>query len=292
VSGRKPLVLVTGASNQVGYFLLPRLLHAGYRVLAIARHRPDWVPSHTDLNWRCRDLRQGYSVPDPLHAVVHMAPLAVFAGLEQSGAGVVVAVSSTSIVVKRDSSDAAEKAVAAELSRGEAAVRAWAQANAARASIVRPTLVYGCGRDRNVTRLAHWIGRWPIFPCLGQASGGRQPLHADDLAQAIQALLEIRQPPALLTLPGGEVLSYRDMVVRIATALGRPLRCLSLPGWLWRAVLVIAHRTGRWRDIHPAMLERMNDDLVFPLDDWNVTGVQPRPFEPRFPPLPLDDPGC
>jgi hypothetical protein len=51
-------------------------------------------------------------------------------------------------------------------------------------TIFRPTLIYGCASDKNVTTIANFVRRFGFFPAVGRATGKRQPVHADDLAQA------------------------------------------------------------------------------------------------------------
>ncbi len=45
-------VLLTGASSQIGVFLIPRLVHAGFRVLAVSRKgKPDGYPGFDQVAW-------------------------------------------------------------------------------------------------------------------------------------------------------------------------------------------------------------------------------------------------
>ena len=48
----RPVVLLTGASSQIGVFAIPRLVEAGYRVFAVTRTgRPAGYPSFEQVNW-------------------------------------------------------------------------------------------------------------------------------------------------------------------------------------------------------------------------------------------------
>ncbi len=57
--------------------------------------------------------------------------------------------------------------------------------------ILRPTLIYGHGRDKNITEIARFIRRFGFFPLLGKANGLRQPIHVEDVAEACFAALRI-----------------------------------------------------------------------------------------------------
>ena len=86
----------------------------------------------------------------------------------------------------------------------------------------------------------------------------------------------------ILDLPGGETLTYRDMVRRVFQSLGRRPRLLYLPLGparmafrLWLLMTGAAYST--------ASLERMNMDLTFdsaPTHD--ILGLTCRPFRPEF----------
>jgi nucleoside-diphosphate-sugar epimerase len=144
--------------------------------------------------------------------------------------------------------------------------------------ILRPTMIYGCGLDTNISRLASWIHRFGFIPVNGKASGLRQPVHADDLAAvALTALQETKTLPGSLVLAGSSTLSYAEMVGRIFAALGKPVRLLRLPQWLF--ILLVKLRPGS--SINSEMVRRQGDDLVF--DDRQareLLAYRPRPFEP------------
>ncbi|MDE2354645.1 MAG: NAD(P)-dependent oxidoreductase, partial [Betaproteobacteria bacterium] len=77
----------------------------------------------------------------------------------------------------------------------------------------------------------------------------------------------------------GETLSYRHMVARVFQALGRPPRLVTLPGWAVVAALQLLRLLPRFRHWTPAMVTRMNADLVF--DHGPAArdlGFSPRPF--------------
>ncbi|MDH5347119.1 MAG: NAD-dependent epimerase/dehydratase family protein, partial [Nitrospira sp.] len=107
------------------------------------------------------------------------------------GARRVVALSSTSLFVKNDSSDQSEKHIACCLAEGEHALRAWAEAHGVEWVILRPTLIYGRGRDKNLTEIIRFVRRWGFFPLLGKAVGLRQPVHAEDVAAACVSALTL-----------------------------------------------------------------------------------------------------
>ena len=149
-------------------------------------------------------------------------------------------------------------------------------------AIFRPTLIYGCGLDRNISLLAAWIQRLGWLPLAGKAAGLRQPVHADDLAGlAVNALMT--GEPVNLDSPacGGSTLSYRQMAELIFDALDRPRRIFSLSPHLMAALVSLVRLLPHLRGVNRQMVRRQNIDLVF--DDSALKECleyQPRPFRP------------
>ena len=85
---------------------------------------------------------------------------------------------------------------------------------------MRPTLIYGLGKVKNVREIAALIKRFGFFPIVGAGNGKRQPVHAEDLARAcVSALLTETAANRAYNISGGEVLTYREMVNRIFASL-------------------------------------------------------------------------
>src|SRR5581483_4387437 len=96
-------------------------------------------------------------------------------------------------------------------------------------TILRPTLIYGVGLDKNITVLTGFIRRFGFFPVYPPAFGRRQPVHADDLAIAVLNVMDNEKTfGRAYNVSGGEVITYRSMLERIFTALGRKARIIPL----------------------------------------------------------------
>jgi nucleoside-diphosphate-sugar epimerase len=194
-----------------------------------------------------------------------------------------VAFSSTSRTTKEFSGHRGERETARRLADAEEAVARACETHGVDWTLFRPTLIYGGGRDRNVTEIAGMIGWLGLFPIAGEGRGLRQPVHAEDLAHACLAVLDNEATHGqTYELPGGETLTYAQMVSRIAEGLGRKPRLLRLPPLLVRAALAAACRFGRLPHVTPAAATRMDEDLAFDATRARQEfGYAPRPF--RFP---------
>jgi nucleoside-diphosphate-sugar epimerase len=137
---------------------------------------------------------KGTDIASPISDWICVAPIWVlpdyFPLIEASGARRLVALSSTSRFTKVGAGDTAENAIAAKLIDSEARVQTWAESRGIEWVVLRPTLIYGQGRDKNISEMALLIRRFGFFPLLGRAQGLRQPIHAEDVAAACIAALD------------------------------------------------------------------------------------------------------
>lgn len=282
---REP-VLVLGATGLVGRYVLPRLVDS--RAVAMALSRRAREDDGSGVRWIQGDLEaaDGASLPYA-ETVLSLCPIwllpAALPRLHATGLRRLVAFSSTSVVGKARSSDAAEREVATRLADAEAAVIRYCDGHGIEWTILRPTLIYAEGQDGNVSRLARMAERYRVIPLAGAGRGLRQPVHAQDAAWAATAAAASPVTAGrAYDLPGGETLSYRQMVERIFLGLDRTPRILCAPEPLWRAAFRLAR--GRLPGATAAMGERMNQDLVFdPEPAARDFGWAPRPFRPVFP---------
>lgn len=275
--------VVTGASNQIGYFLLPRLAKLG-TVTAISRQSPTIHHStHHNINWVQQDLRTMSLFQSDI--LLHLAPIWLLSDLlktlpQQHELKRVIVFSSTSRFTKITSIDIKEQQVAQDLAAAEVAITQQCAQRQIALTILRPTLVYGCGLDKNVTFISQFIRRFGFFPIVGQGQGLRQPVHADDLALACIAILDKPQTyNKAYNLSGGETLTYRQMVSAIFQQQNKPVRIISIPLSLFTTSLKLLNWLPMFKNISPAMIERMNQDLCF--DHWAAQqdfAYQPRPF--------------
>jgi nucleoside-diphosphate-sugar epimerase len=275
--------LIFGGSGQIGQPLLPLLQRSGWRITALSRQPQSDQPG---LHWLRGDLGALPPLPARVEAIFSCGPLDAF-GRWYAASGIeaeqVIAFGSTSVDTKRGSADADERDLAARLREGEAAVFDAAHTRGASATLLRPTLVYGAGRDATLSRIAALARRWGRFPLPRNATGLRQPVHVDDLATAAFACLGSDAARGnAYALPGGETLTYRDMVARVLAVLQPPPTLVELPSPLFNLALLAAQASGRATGLGEAAVRRMRSDLVFDAGPaQRDLGYAPRQFRPR-----------
>lgn len=268
-------VLVSGATSQIGRFLLRRLVEAGVPVRALSRHPH---PAQPGVEWQAADMR-ALPVPEQaLQAIVSFAPLDAWgdwlARQQVAPARRIIVTSSMSVLSKQGSAQPDEQALVALLQRGERTLAEQAGRLGMQWTVLRPTLVYGAGLDRSLTPIVARARRTRVFP-IPMAHGLRQPVHADDIALAVMAALQGDAAAGqTLQIGGGERLDYQQMFQRVHRSIGTPTLPLYLPG---SALRLLAAAVPRAR----GPVSRLEQDLVADNTALVATlGVQPRPFTP------------
>lgn len=275
---------VIGASSLVGRCVIPLLATAGHPVVAFSRMFRNQHPV-VGISWRQLVAPDA----DPVAATaievwLCLAPIWVlpqyFDTIAAHGARRVVALSSTSRFTKVGSSESADSAVAALLAKGEADLKTWAAANQVEWVILRPTLIYGMGQDKNLTEIARFVRRFSFFPLIANATGLRQPIHVQDAAAVCAAALVT--PVAAnreYNIAGRDALPYKEMVRRIFLAAGLHPRLVTIPLFVFRVALACLRVLPKYRSWSVAMAERMQKDMVFDCSDAaRDLGFSPRVF--------------
>lgn len=272
-------VAVTGAMGFVASRLLPRLYERGVRVLALVRPGRDTsaLPGSPLLEFREGDLAEPSTLARAFtgaEAVVHLAGLslvpdflpAVLAAGVRSG----VFISSAGVHTKLKSGSAEAKRA------GEQALRDSALAY----TILRPSMIYGTPRDRNMVRLLQWLERFPVMPSPLGGITPQQPVHVDDLVSAILASLE--RPQAArgeYEVGGPEPITLRDVIHTCARELGRPAWVLPLPLAPAHGAAVLARRWKLPFPVRPEQVLRLTESKAVDIGPARRDlGFSPRPF--------------
>jgi nucleoside-diphosphate-sugar epimerase len=275
--------MVIVGTGLVGGYIVEQLIGRGERPLALSRSEQ----RRPEVDWFRGDLTQPDALELPPYATLYCTADAIVVAdalprLFNPSLRRIVIFSSTGVITKMESEIVAEREALRNLAAAEQKIVAACEQNNVAWTILRPTLIYAKGRDTNVTPLSRLIRRFGFMPLVGGAPGLRQPVHAEDLA--IGAVASASSPAAankFYTLPGGETISYREMIGRIFDGLRMPRRTISVPPLLWRAAFGLAKPLFPHANV--AMGIRMMQDMTFDSTPAKQDfGWNPRKFNPVF----------
>jgi nucleoside-diphosphate-sugar epimerase len=134
-------------------------------------------------------------------------------------------------------------------------------------AIVRPTLVFGTG-DILINNIAWLLRRMPIFVIPGSGMYRIQPVAAEDVAEIATWAAE-QTDNLTVDAAGPDIVTYEELVERIAIAVGRRPRFVYMPPklTLWAGDIVSAY-------VHDVMLTRQ--ELQGLMEELLVSQEKPR----------------
>ncbi len=294
-------VLVTGASGFVGRHLIPTLLAADHRVIALVRTATDGelvvarvAPARRSaVEPRIGDVTRPETLGPALvgvDAVVHLVAIprdfhggadmrlvntegtrAVLSAMAAAGVRRLIHMGAMGVEDVPDLHYASSKA------KAEALVRAssldW--------TILKPSLQFGEG-DGFFNIVAGLVRISPgIVPVPGDGKSRFQPIHVDDVAiVTVRALADpttIGQP---YELGGPRYWTYREITREVLTALGKRRVIVPMPIALIRLVASTAELVHVPFPVATDQLRQLRLDNIGPLDVIPTTfGFEPRPME-------------
>jgi len=278
-------VLVTGATSQIGRFLLPQFSDSQLDVYAISRNNNI---DFDGVTWIKFDLQEdNFSLLSKynINILIHLAEITMATDLVANLKSLerVIAFSSTSLVVKKDSKNLNDRRLSIQLQEGESNLIQSCSEKNVQWTIFRPTLMYGSGLDQNIEFITQFIKRYHFFPIMGKGNGLRQPVHAYDLAQASLNVINSRATYSkIYNLSGGEVLTYFEMVSRVFNSLDKTPIITRFPKVLFYIVVSLLRFFKRFKHLNTGMVDRLNKDLYFDSSDAkNDFGYNPHKFFPN-----------
>jgi len=276
-------VIVAGATGQVGLSILKRLLDNNIKTIGLF-HNKIIDYRNDNLKWVQGDIASGYfsfSKENPKTLVHTPAIWLLVPQIEKFAAmGIkrIICFSSTSIEGKANSSNEYEKESVQKFISSEKAISEKCKELDIDFTILRPTMIYGTGLDKNVSSIVNLINRFGFFPVTYPAQGLRQPVHNDDLAIAvIKSINNKNSYNKTYVLSGKTELTYLDMVNKISTTLGKNKRAIRIP--FLPQIINILTFVFRSEEVNGEIAKRMNQNLVFSYDSAkNDIEYSPRDF--------------
>src|SRR2546428_2123492 len=226
-------VALTGANGFVGRHLVARLLLARHEVRALISERPgaekELPGSGTDVDVRRVDVRK----PDTLRgsfvgvdSVVHTVAIPTerkqrFAEVNVAGVAHVVAEARRAGVrrIVHMSALGGDPASPYPYLRSKGEGQALVTGSGIPYVVLRPSLLFGEGDDF-FPRLAFSL-MFPVVPVPGNGKSRFQPVHVDDIAQALVAALERPETAGVHEIGGGRPGTYRELLAQTLRRTGK-----------------------------------------------------------------------
>lgn len=244
-------VAVTGATGFVGRHTVQALQRAGHRVTAVVRRKAAELPLDAKVELAAGNVDDPKSLTaafQEAECVVHL--VGIIAETRSKTFAKTVARGTANVVdacrqagVRRivylsamgTGPDAPSKYHQAKY-QAEQAVASFEQEHV----ILRPSVIFGPG-DGFISMLVSMIQRAPVTPVIGDGRYRLQPIHIDDVTEAIVESCAMREAAGqTVDLGGPEKLEYIEILDILKAVLNKRRPNLFLPVWLmrWSAALM------------------------------------------------------
>jgi len=273
------MIFVTGATGYTGRYVVDELLFGGAsvrclvrassKVQALERSGVSLVEGDLERPDSLRDAIAGCSAVISI-AHIRFAP-SIIAACNKAGVTRAVFFSSTWRFSK------VKTPVVDEVVAGEEAV----EASGLDYTLLRPSMIFGPGDDRNLSRLRAFLDRYHVMPIFGSGENLVQPVYVADVAAATAGvLLRAGTVGKTYTLAGPEPMAYGDMIDTLAELAKLTVIKVHVP-------LVVALPLVRWGEriisgfpVQSDQVQRMGEDRSFDISAaQKELGFVPRSFE-------------
>jgi len=274
-------LFVTGATGFTGSHTIPLLIKNGYQVKCLARPESDRNSLlHLDIEWSNGDLSDQPSLQNAMHGcqgLINIASLGfghahnIISSAQAVGIERAVFISTTAIFTQLN---AASKQVR---------IAAEEKINNSRLlfTILRPTMIYGSPRDRNIWRLIQFIKKYPLIPVLGDGTSFQQPVFVDDVAKAIISVLKFdKTVTKSYNIAGQQAITYNQMIDLISRRLNKKIKKAHFSARMAVQILSFFERIHFPFPIKSEQVLRLNENKDFSYSEASQDFLfQPLSFE-------------
>jgi len=136
-------------------------------------------------------------------------------------------------------------------------------------TILRPTMIYGTSRDRNMYKLVDYLCRHKFFPIFGRGKNLMQPVHAQDLGDAYYDVInnwDVTQNKEY-NLAGKYPIEYIELVRTVEDYLNTNTKNVKIPIWISLIGAYLYNFVSKSAMISVEQVRRMMEDKIFSYED-------------------------
>ena len=276
-------ILVTGATCPTGDLVVRELIQrpeVKVRCLVRNTSRADLLVDAGVLLYM-GDLTTGQGLTDAMNGVdtvIHIAGVRfvrpILQGMRDCRVHRGVFVNTTGVFSKFKSASELYQTLEAEMQTSLTAMGADYVA-------IRPTMIYGDARDRNICRLFEHFSHHRLFPMFGDGSALIQPVYFHDVASAILSAYEaLGTHNGFYNVSGESAVTYRQLLTEIARLCGRQPIFVQLPLRLTAGAIDVVRRVYPRFPLKGEQVWRTTESRAFDHKDaWNDLGFRPLSIE-------------
>lgn len=133
-------------------------------------------------------------------------------------------------------------------------------------SILRPTIIYGPGDTKYLSKLIRIIIKLPVVPVLGNGKNIFQFIHVKDVCNIVQECIE-KRIKGTFTIAGPDNISYIDTVKLLMKELKVKRLLLTVPLFMLRPVAYILNLFLKNPPVTPGQLANIQIDRVHNMNE-------------------------
>lgn len=136
-------------------------------------------------------------------------------------------------------------------------------------TVLRPTMIYGSSKDRNMYKLIDYLYRHKFFPLFGKGDNLMQPVHAKDLGYAYYDVLMNKEITfnKEYNLSGKEPITYIDLIKTVSSNIGKNNIIIKIPLRISIIAAKIYNSFIKKAPISVEQVYRMKEDKDFRHDE-------------------------
>jgi nucleoside-diphosphate-sugar epimerase len=279
------MILVTGITGHSGKWFVRRLINENYlgKIRCIVRIDSDTsIIDKSGLNIEkiYADLKNDKIIESAMSGVKYLIHIASISYSEKLINIAIIKKVEWAILVHTTGKYSRYKSAAEEYNRIEDKI--LKKRSKIGITILRPTMIYGSSRDRNMYKLIDYLYNHKFFPIFGNGNNLMQPVHAKDLGNAYFDVLVNKKKTfnKEYNLSGKNPIRYIDLVRLISKNINKKNVIIKVPFFISLAGAKIYNLLSTNAQISVEQVYRMQEDKDFTYDNAKIDfGYSPISFK-------------